>query len=59
MAELEEVDLTDEEYVPDDVTLKITHMETNMASRTTLVHGVQRVKGSKTKTVLRQTVISW
>jgi len=57
--ELEEVGLTDQVYVPEDAVLKITNMDTNTAARTTLVRGVQNVRGCKGKTVLRDTVIQW
>ena len=59
MSELEEVGLTDEEYVPEDRILKVTAMETNTATRSALVRGIQRVRGSKSKALLRETVIRW
>lgn len=51
--------MTDEEYVPEDVTLKVTHIETNTSLRSTLVRGMQNVRGSKTTSVRRETVIHW
>jgi len=59
VAQQEEVGLTDEEYVPDDAVLRITSMDSDSNKRSTLVRGVQNVRGSKTKTILRETVIYW
>jgi hypothetical protein len=45
VSEFEELDLTDEVYVPEDAVLKITNMDINTAARTTLVRGIQKVWG--------------
>ena len=59
VAQQEEVGLTDEEYVPDDAVLRVTSLDTDTVKRSTLVCGVQNVRGLKSKTGLRETVIYW
>jgi hypothetical protein len=59
VAQQEEVGLTDEEYVPEDAVLKVNSMITDTETRTTSVQGIQNVRGSKSKTVLREAVIHW
>ncbi|PMD47437.1 hypothetical protein L207DRAFT_478524 [Hyaloscypha variabilis F] len=59
VAQLEEVGLTDEDYVPDDAVLRVTSMDSDTSTRSTLVRGVQRVRGTKSRTILRETVIYW
>ncbi|KAE9363550.1 hypothetical protein N431DRAFT_550357 [Stipitochalara longipes BDJ] len=58
IAQLEEVGLTDEEYVPDDAVLRVTSLETDSTKRSTIVRGIQNVRGSRSK-VVRQTIIYW
>jgi hypothetical protein len=59
IAQQEEVGLTDEEYVPDDAIMRVTSLDTDTVKRSTLIRGIQNVRGSKSKTVLRETVIYW
>jgi len=59
VSEIEEVDLTEEVYVPEDAVLKITNMDTNTAARITTVRGIQNVRECKWKTVLKEIVMQW
>jgi hypothetical protein len=59
VSEIEDVDLTEEVYVPEDAVLKITNMDTNAAARITTVRGIQNVRECKGKTVLKEIVMQW